>query len=110
MIVQILAALFPIQFPADAPGKAVENGLSAWSPVTHVGVPDGVSCSFFGPGPDLVPISIWGVNLWMEYIRDILSLSLCLNLSNLSISVTAFQINKWAFKKKMHDKVTLLGF
>lgn len=56
--VQILAALFPIQFPADAPGKAVENGLSAWSPVTHVGVPDGVSCSFFGPGPDLVPISI----------------------------------------------------
>lgn len=30
----------PIGFPANGPGKAVEDGPSTWFPVTHVGDPE----------------------------------------------------------------------
>lgn len=37
VLVGVLAALHPIQLPAEVSGKAAEDGLSAWVPALHVG-------------------------------------------------------------------------
>lgn len=44
----VLAAPFLTQLPAHAPGKAPEDGPSAWTPVSHVGDPDGAPGSWLG--------------------------------------------------------------
>lgn len=38
----VLAVLFLILFPANAPGKPSENGSSIWTPASHLGDADGI--------------------------------------------------------------------
>lgn len=45
--------MFPIQLPANMPGKAAEDGPSSWTPATHVGDSDGGPGSWLQAGPDL---------------------------------------------------------
>lgn len=57
---QILAAPFPIQLPATAPEKAMDNGPSTWLPVNYLAHSDEA------PDFDLVQNwlfwAIWGMN------------------------------------------------
>lgn len=36
VLVQVLAAVFPIQLPINAIGKAAEDGSSTWAHATHL--------------------------------------------------------------------------
>lgn len=80
------AAPLPIELPADAPEKAVEDGSMG---LLHPeGIP-GSTCLL--PGPALAVVTIWGVKQWME---DCLSLGLS---------------NKQIFKKTQTKKTGLLA-
>lgn len=43
----ILECLLESQLPADAHGKAANDGLSTWASTTHAGDPDGVLAPCF---------------------------------------------------------------
>lgn len=51
---------------ASVPGKAGDDGLSAWAPATHMGDQAGVSRSWLLLGPALAVVATWGVAQWME--------------------------------------------
>lgn len=59
--VQVPAALPLIQFPAEAPGKTVEDDSGAWTPGSQAGDLVG--------GPDLndhqASVTIWAVTIWV---------------------------------------------
>lgn len=66
---QVLVALFPVLFPADAPGHNAEDSSGTWVPVTHVGDKDDVPGSDSGlgqPHPAPAVAATWGVNKQME--------------------------------------------
>lgn len=66
VLVQVPAALLPIQLPTNAPREAADDGPSVWAPATYVGYLDGVPGSWLQPAPALAVVDIWEVNLWME--------------------------------------------
>lgn len=93
MLVGVLAALLPMQQPANVPGK-VDHDPKTWAPTTHVGDQDGVLGSWLGPGSALAVVAIWRVKLfgWMVSLSlsqspsPCLSVSLCLSVSPLHLS------------------------
>lgn len=62
----VLAALLPIQLPANVPAKTAEDGSHAWARAVHVAEPEGIPGSWlwFGPVPTIV--AIWGVKQRLE--------------------------------------------
>lgn len=48
MLVLLPAALFLLKIPADAIGKASDNGPSAWAPAAHMRDQDAVPALGFG--------------------------------------------------------------
>lgn len=62
--VSVLAS--PVQLPLSALGKAVEYGLSAWAPVSHVRDMDGILSSQVQHDPTLAIVAICEVNHQME--------------------------------------------
>lgn len=70
-LICILASLFLFQFTVIDLGKIVEDGLSAWASVTHMGEPDEV------PGSNLV--SLFATICGVEQLTEI-CLSLLLSL------------------------------
>lgn len=76
--VQVLATPLPVWFPANVPGKVVEHGPSAWTPVTHMGDAEGIPSSWLQCG--------YCGYLWSDS-EDRRSLSLC-------VSNSAFKTKK----------------
>lgn len=62
----VLAATLLIQLSVNVPGKASEDGLSSWVPVTHVEDVNKILGSQLQPGPATTAALIWGVNQQMK--------------------------------------------
>lgn len=73
-LVWVLAALFSIHLPTNAPGKTEEDGPSAWPPATHVGDPQRIPNTWLWRGPALDAVIIW-------WVTSRLMISLCLSFS-----------------------------
>lgn len=72
-------------FPANAPGKVVEAGLSTWVPATSSRHTNRVPNSWLQHDPTLADTAIWEVNRKMEAL--LLSLSLRSPLSLFQINI-----------------------
>lgn len=59
------------QLPANASWKASEDGLSTWTPETHVGDLDVGPGSWIQLCQGLAMVAVWGVNHWIYWIKDI---------------------------------------
>lgn len=75
-VVQVLAALLSIKFPANSLWKAADDGPSAWDLATYVGDPEETPGSWIRPGPALVVAAIWGASQRMEDLSVSVSSSL----------------------------------
>lgn len=60
------AVPLPILLPANIPGKWTEDTSSVWASATHMRDPDGVSGSWFMPGPVPAIATIWRLKQQME--------------------------------------------
>lgn len=58
----VLAALLRIQNPADAPGKAVADGPSAWVPALHMGDLKEIPAFWLQPGLAASWLGLWGMS------------------------------------------------
>lgn len=56
------AVALPFQFPANAPGEAVEDDSSTWSNSTHTGDYDGVPGTWLWTTPALDISAFWKVS------------------------------------------------
>lgn len=68
VLVQVLAALFPVKLPISELGNTAQDGLGAEVPATWVGHQAGGPGSLLWPVHDLPPAMavIWGINHQME--------------------------------------------
>lgn len=64
-LVWVLAYLLSLQIPTNVPGKAADDGLSAWGPATHIRHPDGDPGSWFQP--DLTEMTICDICLALSF-------------------------------------------
>lgn len=91
--IRVLVALLLIESPTNVLGKAMEDDLNTWAPVTLVKEQDGIPGSCLQPGPELLqPFKQLSQQMEDQYFSLCLSLSLHLSLSLLQ------KINP--FKKK----------
>lgn len=77
VLVQVPAALFLTQLPANPPGKALEHGPSTWAPAAHVRDQDLIPGTKLCSGPALAVRTIWSVKQWLKDLSVSLPLSLC---------------------------------
>lgn len=66
VLLHVLATSFPVQLPANMPGKGAEAHPSAWTPATHVGDLDALLDCWSSPDPALAIVVIWEPNQQMD--------------------------------------------
>lgn len=69
MLVWVLPTVCPsFHLLINTPGKVADDGLNGWSPVTHLGNPNGVPGSRVSSGSALAAEATWGVNRRAEHM------------------------------------------